>query len=206
LVKHLYPFECRELLLFDVSLTGFDLGEIDDLFKDSLKDGIKDDDFDVDAELQKPAVAKLGDPETYEDIGLVIEMPRSSFTDTALDNLKRLVESKSNLIKKALGTETLELEITDDKVRFPWFEDDTNPDAVKAYTHFVTALCEMARVQKRVTAKEKETSNDKYAFRCFLLRLGFIGAAYKEERKILLRNLTGSSAFKTPKSEVIGDE
>jgi hypothetical protein len=206
LVKHLYPFECRELLLFDVSLTGFDLGEIDDLFKDSLKDGIKDDDFDVDAELQKPAVAKLGDPETYEDIGLVIEMPRSSFTDTALDNLKRLVESKSNLIKKALGAETLELEITDDKVGFPWFEDGTDPDTVKAYTHFVTALCEMARIQKRVTAKEKETDNDKYAFRCFLLRLGFIGTAYKEERKILLRNLTGSSAFKTPKSEVIGDE
>lgn len=145
-------------------------------------------------------------PEPYEDIGLVIEMPRSSFTDTALDNLKRLVESKSNLIKKALGTETLELEITDDKVGFPWFEDATNPDAVKAYTHFVASLCEMARVQKRVTAKEKETDNDKYAFRCFLLRLGFIGAAYKEERKILLRNLTGSSAFKTPKSEVIGDE
>lgn len=46
---------------FDVSLTGFDPGEIDDLFKDSLKDSIKDDDFDVDAELQKPAVAKLGD-------------------------------------------------------------------------------------------------------------------------------------------------
>ncbi|MFA7463047.1 MAG: site-specific DNA-methyltransferase [Anaerovoracaceae bacterium] len=46
---------------FDVSLTGFDPGEIDDLFKDSLKDGIKDDDFDVVAELQKPAVAKLGD-------------------------------------------------------------------------------------------------------------------------------------------------
>lgn len=46
---------------FDVSLTGFDPGEIDDLFKDSLKDGIHDDDFDVDAELQNPAVAKLGD-------------------------------------------------------------------------------------------------------------------------------------------------
>ena len=145
-------------------------------------------------------------PEPYEDIGLMIEMPRSSFTDTALDNLKRLVESKSNLIKKALGAETLELEITDDKVGFPWFEDGTDPDTVKAYTHFVTALCEMARIQKRVTAKEKETDNDKYAFRCFLLRLGFIGTAYKEERKILLRNLTGSSAFKTPKSEVIGDE
>lgn len=113
-----------------------------------------------------------------EELGLVIEMSRSSFTDAALDNLKKLVESKGSLIKKALGAETLELEITDDKVRFPWFEDGTDADAVKAYTHFVAALCEMARVQKRVTAKEKDTDNDKYAFRCFLLRLGFIGAAY----------------------------
>ena len=38
--------------------------------------------------------------------------------------------------------------------------------------------------------------NEKYAFRCFLLRLGFIGEEYKVERKILLKNLTGSSAFK----------
>ena len=131
-----------------------------------------------------------------EELGLVIEMPRSSFTDAALDNLKKLVESKGSLIKKALGVETLELEITDDKVRFPWFEDGTDPEAVKAYTHLVAALCEMARAQKRVTAKEKDTDNDKYAFRCFLLRLGFIGSAYKEERKILLQNLSGSSAFK----------
>lgn len=145
-------------------------------------------------------------PEPYEDIGLVIEMPRFSFTDTALDNLKRLVESKGSLIKKALGTETLELDITDDIVRFPWFGNGTDPDAVKAYTHFVTALCEMARTQKRVTAKEKETDNDKYAFRCFLLRLGFIGSEYKDERKILLSKLTGSSAFKQPKSEVADDE
>ena len=135
-------------------------------------------------------------PESDEDIGLVIEMPRSSFTDTALDNLKKLVKSKGSLIKKALGAETLELEITDGEVRFPWFDDGTNADAVKAYTHFVAALCEMARMQKRVTAKKKDTDNDKYTFRCFLLRLGFIGAAYKEERKILLQNLSGSSAFK----------
>ena len=46
---------------FDVSLTGFEPDEIDALFKDSIKDGIKDDDFDVDAELQKPAIAKQGD-------------------------------------------------------------------------------------------------------------------------------------------------
>ena len=46
---------------FDVSLTGFDPGELDDLFKDSLKDNIKEDDFDVDSELKKPAVSHLGD-------------------------------------------------------------------------------------------------------------------------------------------------
>ena len=46
---------------FDVSLTGFEPGEIDDLFKDTLKDGIHDDEFDVDAELQKPAITKQGD-------------------------------------------------------------------------------------------------------------------------------------------------
>lgn len=46
---------------FDVSLTGFEPAELDALFKDSLKDGIHDDDFDVDAELKKPAVTKPGD-------------------------------------------------------------------------------------------------------------------------------------------------
>jgi DNA modification methylase len=46
---------------FDVSLTGFDPAEIDDLFKDSLKDNIKEDDFDVEEELKKPAISKLGD-------------------------------------------------------------------------------------------------------------------------------------------------
>lgn len=46
---------------FDVSLTGFETAELDDLFKDSLKDGIKEDDFDVEAELQKPSFSKPGD-------------------------------------------------------------------------------------------------------------------------------------------------
>ena len=67
---------------------------------------------------------------------------------------------------------------------------------MKACTHFIAALCEMSRNAKRVIATEKDVDNEKYAFRCFLLRLGFIGAEYKAERKILLKNLTGASAFK----------
>ncbi len=46
---------------FDVSLTGFEPAELNELFKDSLKGGIQEDDFDVDAELQKPAITKSGD-------------------------------------------------------------------------------------------------------------------------------------------------
>ena len=129
--------------------------------------------------------------------GICISMPRSLFTDSGLENLKALISAKGNLIKKALGTDDLPLEITDTKVSIPWFSGIPTPDEMKAYDTFICKLCEMARNAKRVVAKEKETDNDKYAFRCFLLRLGFIGAEYKSERKILLRNLTGSSAFRS---------
>ena len=54
----------------------------------------------------------------------------------------------------------------------------------------------MAKEAKRITAKDKPVENEKYAFRCFLLRLGFIGDEFKTSRKILLKNFTGSSAFK----------
>jgi len=134
--------------------------------------------------------------ETLELGGLTIEMPRSAFTDAALENLKRLVESKATLIKKAIGTDFVSIIEGEETISFPWFYGEQDSDTVKAYTHFVTALCEIAKGQKRINAIEKEIENEKYAFRCFLLRLGFIGAEFKEERKILLKNLSGSSAFK----------
>lgn len=133
-----------------------------------------------------------------DNIGLVIEMPRSKFSDAAIANLKRIIESKSTLLKKAFDAETIPLEISEDKISFPWFKPQDDAAAVRAYAHFVTALCEMAKTQKRINAIDKPVENEKYAFRCFLLRLGFIGSEYKAERKILLSNLNGSSAFKNP--------
>ena len=125
-----------------------------------------------------------------------ISMPRSLFTDSNLENLKALIAAKGNLIKKALGVDDLPLEVTDMKVSFPWFPATPTPDEMNAYDTFICKLCEMARNQKRVHAAEKPIDNGKYAFRCFLLRLGFIGAEYKTARKILLGKLTGSSAFR----------
>ena len=127
-----------------------------------------------------------------ESVGLTVEVPLEG---TAVENLTKMLEAKGGLIRRALAVDKLPIEVTDSTVKFPWFA-DCGADECKAYTHFVSALCELAANAKRVTAKEKETDNDKYAFRCFLLRLGFIGSEYKTERRILLRNLTGSSAFK----------
>ena len=128
-----------------------------------------------------------------ENVGLTVEIPLDK---VAVGNLTKLLDAKGNLIRKALGITDLRIEVLDERVAFPWFPEMPDADSVKAYTHFISALCEMSRNAKRVTVTEKPVDNEKYAFRCFLLRLGFIGSEYKAERKILLKNLTGSSAFK----------
>ena len=130
-----------------------------------------------------------------ENVGLTVAIPMDG---AAVGNLKKLLEAKGNLIKKALGIDSLPIELKEETVEFPWFE-TADAEETAAYTHFISALCELSKNAKRVTAKEKEVDNEKYAFRCFLLRLGFIGTEYKAERKILLRNLSGSAAFKTVK-------
>ena len=131
-----------------------------------------------------------------EPCAVCVSMPKSLFTGSNLENLKALIAAKGNLIKKALGVSELPLEITDTKVSFPWFPATPTPDEMNAYDAFICKLCEMARIQSRVNSSEKPIENEKYAFRCFLLRLGFIGAEYKTARKILLKNLSGSSAFR----------
>ena len=112
-------------------------------------------------------------------------------------NLTALVDAKAGLIRKALGTQDLRIDVDEEKVSFPWFSGDLDADTVQAYTEFIGALCKMSVNQKRVQAREKPVENEKYAFRCYLLRLGFIGAEYKQTRKVLLKNFEGSSAFRT---------
>ena len=172
----------------DGSLSFSDL--IDSEVVERLLEHIYDEGFDIDQSHTEEAVT-----------GVSIQMPLSEFTETALANLEAIVEAKGSLIKKALGTDDLTIHRINGRLDFPWFPRFTSPEEANAYMHFVTALCKMAKTQKRITAKEKEVDNEKYAFRCFLLRLGFIGEQFKAERKILLRNLTGSSAFKSGAKE-----
>ena len=130
---------------------------------------------------------------------LTIVIPRESITDMALENLQKIIANKQILFQRAFRTDNTEIEITDEKINFTWFPYTADGDELAAYTQFISRLCDMARDAKRVSSKPTETDNDKYAFRCFLLRLGFIGKEYKTARKILLRNLTGNSAFRSVK-------
>ncbi len=133
---------------------------------------------------------------------LSISLPRASFTETALDNLDNLLTSKGAFIRKAFGLENPTYTLTNEAITFDWLKGDVTPETAKACQDFISKLCEMAKTQKRVTSKAKAVENEKYAFRCFLLRMGLIGAEYKETRKILLRNLSGNASFKVaPKKE-----
>lgn len=153
--------------------------------------------FSYDDPRPEPTLEELSSEEpTSEPDTSRVTMPRSTFTDNALDNLQKLVEAKSRLIKKSLQIEQLPILADEETVSFPWIRTDATPEEIHAATQLIAAICELARTLKRVTATEKPTESDKYAFRCFLLRLGFIGAEYKQTRKILLRNLSGSSAFR----------
>ena len=127
-----------------------------------------------------------------ETAAVTVQIPRDKVNT---DNLMKLIQGKESLIKKALNIPSIPVIVKEDVVEFPWFN-TIGEKEVKAYTHFISALCKLSIAAKRVSMTAKPVTNEKYAFRCFLLRLGFIGNEYKEERKILLQNLSGSPAFK----------
>lgn len=132
---------------------------------------------------------------------MTVEIPLRLADEATLANLDRIIEGKGNLIRKAIGADSLAYEVTNSKVLFSWFTLSGDADEALAYTQLISKLVEQARTAKRVTMKEKNVENEKYAFRCFLLRLGFIGDEYKAARRVLLQNLTGNGAWKNESPE-----
>ena len=131
---------------------------------------------------------------------LSVEMPQDGMTPTAMDNLRRLVASKETLLKKALGTDSLPITEHADRIEFGWFRPTDDQAEINAYSQLVLGLCELARTQKRVLSSERLVESDRYTLRCLLLRIGFIGDGFKTSRKILLRNLEGSTSYAKPKA------
>ena len=164
----------------------------------------KDEPQEAHSEAEKNEPTEKPMPSQNKGEALTIEIPLAGFDENALANLDNLIKSKGWLIKKALGIEELPIKVGEASMKFPWFKKMPDSDECQAFTDFIGKLAEHSKKQKRISSKVKETENEKYAFRCFLLRLGFIGTEYKKQRKILLSRLNGSSAFKVGKPA--GDE
>jgi hypothetical protein len=139
---------------------------------------------------------------------LTVEVPIKGFTPLALQNLRQMVDAKADLLKKALGCDNLLIDVntTEETLLFPWFTLADPADAAY-YVQFVYALCNTAKTKKRVTAKPAATDNEKFSLRVWLISLGMVSDAYKKARSLLLRNMSGNSAFRSgsnPKMEVAG--
>ena len=181
--------------------TAVDAAEVEPSRTETVADEPTAVETEADEQLQPETSAETAPTEEAvaesDEDSLSVSLPRTLFTETALRNLDALLLSKGRLIRHAFDIKEATYTLTDDRITFAWLHGTITDETAKAYAEFISKFCLMARTQKRVTAKEKIVDNEKYAFRCFLLRLGMIGSAYKESRKILLQNLTGSSAFKS---------
>ena len=127
---------------------------------------------------------------------LCIALPREGFRDNDINHLQQIIASKATILCKALDIEAVPIELGEDTISFPWFPTIPAPQDLEAYLQLISMIAKLAKNADRITGKDREVENERYYFRCFLLRLGMIGPEYKETRKILLRNLKGSSAFK----------
>ena len=89
------------------------------------------------------------------------------------------------------------LKITTEKVTFTGFPTAPDHEHLTAFAQLAVLMNQQAVSQKRIQAKEVNDSNEKYALRTWLLRLGMNGPDFKQTRKILLENLSGHAAFRT---------
>ncbi|WP_139903995.1 virulence-related protein [Clostridium thermarum] len=76
------------------------------------------------------------------------------------------------------------------------FKLELEPAKVDAAINLLALVNKNALAQNYASFKVKHTTNEKYTFRTWLLRLGMIGDEYKKARKELLRSLSGNGAFK----------
>lgn len=125
-----------------------------------------------------------------------VSIPADRLSPDALARLRNLIASRHRLFCDALNAVELPVLEKGNQIAFPWFERTDDEEERAAYALFIERLAELSNRLKWAASAEKDAPNEKYAMRCFLLRLGFIGMEYKYPRAVLLRNLQGSSAFR----------
>lgn len=93
------------------------------------------------------------------------------------------------------------LTITPEEITFSSLPETDDADRLRTFTILCGMMSKQAIDQKRIQAKAVNEENEKYALRIWLTRLGMNGPEFKKSRKVLMENLTGHSAFRTPAEE-----
>lgn len=126
---------------------------------------------------------------------------------TPLDTLEDFMKVYNSGLNAGSYTPTNGLWFSElpDSIRFGFYNAGLKLEELKAYVVLSLRLNEQAKVQKHASVKQKEVENEKYALRCFLLRLGFIGNEYKSERKVLLSRVEGNGSWKKLVTEAQGN-
>lgn len=83
-------------------------------------------------------------------------------------------------------------------IEFRLFNGTLHAGEIKSYIQFCLAVSHQALTQKKASRIKTKSTNEKYTFRTWLLRLGLIGDEFKTARKHLLKNLDGCIAWKDP--------
>ena len=99
------------------------------------------------------------------------------------------------------GSGLVGISFDEEKVTFDGFTGVRDQEHLQAFMKLAAAMNKMAQTQKRVQAKDTDDTNEKYSLRVWLIRLGLNGPEYKADRKILMENLSGHAAFRTPADE-----
>ena len=93
------------------------------------------------------------------------------------------------------------LTFTPEGITFASLPETTDAEKLRTFTILAGMMNKQALDQKRIQAKAVNEENEKYALRIWLTRLGMNGSEFKEARKVLMANLTGHCAFRTPAEE-----
>lgn len=141
------------------------------------------------------------DAPVAEELWLTLVFPTTDWDEATAGKVEATLAAKGRLIAKALQIPATPMSIDAEAgtAEFPWFDQVPDPDVVEAATVLIARIIDHAKAATRISAKPAETGgNDKYVMRCWLLRLGMVGDSYKNVRRVLLANLEGNAAWKTP--------
>jgi hypothetical protein len=83
-------------------------------------------------------------------------------------------------------------------IEFRLFNGTTHAGKIKAYIQLCLAISHQALTQRCASRIKTQSTNEKYTFRTWLLRLGLIGDEFKTARLHLLEHLDGCIAWKDP--------